>query len=339
MNLSKELLEERITFAFKTSQLYAKNIEEFWVDFYYFLQNEASNKEEEAFSLLEKAVQCFPQSIMFTSLLAISMESKGLEEQSQQVYEQLLVSLNAAEKKDEKEITKAYMSYFKHTRRFQDIKAARQVFAKARKNTSCQHEMYVLAAMTEFHCCKDAITAGKIFELAFKKFSTNTAFICSYLKFLIATSDESNIRAVFERALQTVQGQDVREMWQIFTEYEESFGSGDSEMLMKLLKRKKEALGLRNIDLFSSKPQSPLSVSKPIPKSHTSNPSSNNSIPSRFNSVITSFLNKLPKSEEFDGPKFDVDFIMAVIQRIPEDAIKRKSERLPPIRKKKRNDE
>ena len=48
------------------------------------------------------------------------------------------------------------------------MKAARNVFRKAREDPRTGNQVYVAAAMMEFHCSKDPNIAFKIFELGLK---------------------------------------------------------------------------------------------------------------------------------------------------------------------------
>lgn len=48
------------------------------------------------------------------------------------------------------------------------MKAARNVFRKAREDTRTGYQVFVAAAMMEYFCSKDANIAFKVFELGLK---------------------------------------------------------------------------------------------------------------------------------------------------------------------------
>ena len=53
-------------------------------------------------------------------------------------------------------------------RRRSGVKAGRNVFRKAREDSRSRYQVYVAAAMMEYHCSKDTNIAFKIFELGLK---------------------------------------------------------------------------------------------------------------------------------------------------------------------------
>jgi cleavage stimulation factor subunit 3 len=57
--------------------------------------------------------------------------------------------------------------------------------------------VYTASALIEFYVNKDAVVAGKIFELGIKTFNIGedeyaTTFICRYLDFLICLNDDNS---------------------------------------------------------------------------------------------------------------------------------------------------
>ena len=90
-----------------------------------------------------------------------------------------------------------YIHYMRFLRRTEGIKGSRLIFSKARKSPFCLAEIFVAAALLEFHCSKDPSIAVKIFELGVKRYLSSPVFTLEYLKFLITLNDENSIKFLF----------------------------------------------------------------------------------------------------------------------------------------------
>ncbi len=86
-----------------------------------------------------------------------------------------------------------YIHYMRFLRRTEGIKGSRLIFSKARKSPFCLAEIFVAAALLEFHCSKDPSIAVKIFELGVKRYLNSPLFTLEYLKFLITLNDENSM--------------------------------------------------------------------------------------------------------------------------------------------------
>jgi cleavage stimulation factor subunit 3 len=101
------------------------------------------------------------------------------------------------------ESTNAWIALMQAIRRAEGIKAARQVFAKARKAKPLSHHVFVASgifflyvltlAMMEFHSNDDKVIATKVFELGLKSYPDKSDFVLHYLNFLIQINDEPSI--------------------------------------------------------------------------------------------------------------------------------------------------
>ncbi len=76
----------------------------------------------------------------------------------------------------------------------------------------------------EHHCSKDSNIASKIFELGMKTYSNEPIFLHQYLKFLIDIKDDTNARALFERATNRMDPARARALYETFYEYESMYG-------------------------------------------------------------------------------------------------------------------
>ena len=63
---------------------------------------------------------------------------------------------------------KVYIQYLRFARRTGGVKAARNVFRKAREDTKTGYQVFVAAAMMEYYSSKDPNIAFKVFELGLK---------------------------------------------------------------------------------------------------------------------------------------------------------------------------
>ncbi|KAF9160165.1 mRNA 3'-end-processing protein rna14 [Actinomortierella ambigua] len=132
----------------------------------------------------------------------------------------------------------AWIMFMQYVRRTEGTNQWRKVFGRARRSNGCPYEVYVAAALLEYHCTKDSSVAGKVFEIGYKSFSDEPRYVLHYLEYLIQLNDDSNTRALFERALIGMSPDKARPLWEMFSEYENKFG--DLTAIMKVEKRRRE---------------------------------------------------------------------------------------------------
>jgi len=132
----------------------------------------------------------------------------------------------------------AWIMFMQFVRRTEGTSQWRQIFSRARRSNGCPYQVYIAAALMEYHCTKDSSIAGKVFELGYKTFSDETAYVDQYLEFLIQLNDDSNARALFERALINMSPEKARPLWEKFSEYENKYG--DLGAITKVEKRRRE---------------------------------------------------------------------------------------------------
>ncbi|KAI9228389.1 MAG: hypothetical protein DHS80DRAFT_15684 [Piptocephalis tieghemiana] len=118
----------------------------------------------------------------------------------------------------------AWIAYMRFSRRTEGIKTARGIFSRARKTGLCSHHLFIAAALMEFYNTKEPGVAGRIFELGLKTFSEDAQYISTYLGYLIQVNDDSNIRALFERTINTLPKPDAMGIWRQFLHYESQYG-------------------------------------------------------------------------------------------------------------------
>ncbi|KAJ3284935.1 mRNA 3'-end-processing protein rna14 [Borealophlyctis nickersoniae] len=145
---------------------------------------------------------------------------------------------------NKKSLALVWIVYMRVSRRSQNIKAARQVFSRARKSPHCTYHVYVASALMEYYCNKDSGLAGRIFEVGLKAFNLSedphvSQFVMQYLDFLIGLNDDNNTRALFERALAALPPENAREIWGKFLDYENQYG--ELANVSRIEKRRAEA--------------------------------------------------------------------------------------------------
>ncbi|KAH8101899.1 hypothetical protein BXZ70DRAFT_932395 [Cristinia sonorae] len=119
----------------------------------------------------------------------------------------------------------AWIAYIRFARRAESQRAARDVFAKARKDKWTPWEVYEAAALMEYHCTKASDVAMRIFERGVEKFPHEEELALRYLGFLISVNDDTNARAFFERIVPTFPPERARGLWDRWTRYEYQYGS------------------------------------------------------------------------------------------------------------------
>ncbi|KAG4300845.1 hypothetical protein PCK1_002922 [Pneumocystis canis] len=127
--------------------------------------------------------------------------------------------------------------FMRAIRRTEGIKAARQIFGKARKVPNQAYHIYVASevALMEYHCSKDSTIASKIFDLGLKSFGNDPDYVLHYLTFLINTNDDTNARALYEKTITRLDPSLVKQLHEKLYIYESVFG--DLSTTIKLQSR------------------------------------------------------------------------------------------------------
>ncbi|KAL9079522.1 MAG: hypothetical protein Q9157_001580 [Trypethelium eluteriae] len=124
----------------------------------------------------------------------------------------------------------------------------RATFLEARKRGRILSDVYVASAHLEWQCYNDA-TALKLFDRGIRLFKTDEYFALEYLKYLVATNDGLNLRAVFETSVNQLTSAKLihktKPLFKFFHDYESRFG--ELSQIRKLEKRM--------ADLFPEDPQ------------------------------------------------------------------------------------
>jgi cleavage stimulation factor subunit 3 len=127
------------------------------------------------------------------------------------------------------------------------VKGFRGIFSDARPRGPLSSDVYIASALMEWRCYKDP-SAIKIFERGMKLFPLDEAFILEYVKHLIALSDVTNARVVFESTIPKIMNaadftpeqkrERCRPLFTFMHDYESKYG--DLAQIHKIEKRMAE---------------------------------------------------------------------------------------------------
>ena len=191
---------------------------------------------DEAATLYERAIQTYMRSNMLIHFAYADFEEHRLNvDKARAIYNRLL-DVNEANLKDP---TLAYIQAMRFERRAEGIKSARAVFKRARDDARTNHQVYVAAALMEYHCSTDNNIAFNICNLGLKKYSQNIDYILAYIDYMTHLNEDHNARVLFERVLSpdnptAKQSQPV--IWHEFLKFESQVG--DLQSIKKVEKRR-----------------------------------------------------------------------------------------------------
>ncbi|KAI3975041.1 hypothetical protein MKX01_005152 [Papaver californicum] len=140
----------------------------------------------------------------------------------------------------------AHIQFIRFLRRTEGIEAARKCFVDARKYPNCTYHVFVAYAMMAFCQDRDPKLAHNVFEAGMKRFMHEPAYILEYADFLCRLNDDRNVRALFERSLNSRPPEKSVEVWKRYTQFEQTYGNLAS--ILKLEQRRKEALSRKGED-------------------------------------------------------------------------------------------
>lgn len=248
---NNHIIIKRVTYAYKQCLLCFGHHPNVWHEYASYLEEQVkllSDKEVElSKKLLKEEAALFDRAIkgLMKHNLLIHFAYADFEEMRNDKKKALEIYTNLVEVGHENEqidLTLVYIQWMRFTRRTDGLKAARAVFKRARDEKRCGYQIYVAAALMEYHCTKEQAIACKIFELGLKKFNNCPNFILSYIHFMNSLNEENNTRVLFERVLTTcsLQPKDTIEIWNSFLEFEA--GIGDLSSITKVERRRITAL-------------------------------------------------------------------------------------------------
>ncbi|RZC50999.1 hypothetical protein C5167_019426 [Papaver somniferum] len=183
-----------------------------------------------AVKVYEKALKVLPDSELLKYAYVEVEESRGEIQPAKKIYESLLGD-------GENASALAHIQFIGFLRR---TEAARKYFVDARSYPNCTYHVFVAYAMMAFFQDKDPKLAHNVFEAGMKRFMHVPEYILEYADFLCRLNDDTNVRALFERALNSLPPEKSVEVWKRYTQFEQTYGNLAS--ILKVEQRRKEAL-------------------------------------------------------------------------------------------------
>ncbi|XP_021733243.1 cleavage stimulation factor subunit 77-like isoform X3 [Chenopodium quinoa] len=222
---------KRFVFAYEQCLMYLYHYPDIWYD--YASWHAKSGSVDSAIKVYQRALKALPGSEMLKYAYAELEESRGAVQPAKKIYESLLGDgVNAT--------ALSHIQFIRFLRRSEGVEAARKYFLDARKSPKCTYHVYVAYAMMSFCLDKDPKVAHNIFEAGLKRFMHEPGYILEYADFLSRLNDDRNIRALFERALNSLPPEESVEVWKRFAQFEQTYG--DLASMLKVEQRRKEAL-------------------------------------------------------------------------------------------------
>ncbi|KAL5563013.1 hypothetical protein UlMin_032760 [Ulmus minor] len=228
---------KRIIFTYEQCLMYLYHYPDIWYE--YATWHAKSGSIDAAIKVFQRALKALPDSEMLRYAFAELEESRGAIQSAKKIYETLLGDgVNAT--------ALAHIQFIRFLRRTEGVEAARKYFNDARKSPNCTYHVYVAYATMVFCQDKDPKMAHNVFEFGLKRFMHEPVYILEYADFLTRLNDDTNIRALFERALSSLPPEESVEVWKRFIHFEQTYG--DLASMLKVEQRRKEALSRADED-------------------------------------------------------------------------------------------
>ncbi|XP_057519299.1 cleavage stimulation factor subunit 77 isoform X2 [Amaranthus tricolor] len=235
--IDNTLSNKRIVFSYEQCLMYLYHYPDIWHD--YATWHAKSGSVDSSVKVYQRALKALPDSEMLKYAYAELEESRGAVQPARKLYESLLGDgVNAT--------ALSHIQFIRFLRRTEGVEAARKYFLDVRKSPHCTYHVYVAYAMMAFCLDKDPKIAHNIFEAGLKRFMHEPGYILEYADFLSRLNDDRNIRALFERALNSLPPEESVEVWKRFAHFEQTYG--DLSSMLKVEQRRKEALSRTSDD-------------------------------------------------------------------------------------------
>ncbi|KAI3928601.1 hypothetical protein MKW98_024202 [Papaver atlanticum] len=229
--IDSESFNGQIILAYEQCLMYLYYYPDVWYD--YATWHADNGSIDLAVKVYEKALKVLPDSELLIYAYAELEESRGEIQPAKKIYESLLGDgVNAS--------ALAHIQFIRFLRRTEGIEAARKYFVDARSYPNCTYHVFVAYAMIAFCQDKDPKLAHNVFEAGMKRFMHEPEYILEYADFLCRLNDDTNVRALFERALNSLPPEKSVEVWKRYTQFEQTYGNLAS--ILKVEQRRKEAL-------------------------------------------------------------------------------------------------
>eukprot|EP01119_Soliformovum_irregulare_P000563 TRINITY_DN10397_c0_g1_i2.p1 TRINITY_DN10397_c0_g1~~TRINITY_DN10397_c0_g1_i2.p1 ORF type:complete len:685 (-),score=185.73 TRINITY_DN10397_c0_g1_i2:48-1850(-) len=215
----------RVVFTYNQALLCMYHYPELWFEFAnFYVEN---NRIEESIAVYRRALVALPKCHLLYFAFADLLESNKSIKEATEVYESAL---------QRGENALVYIQYMKFMARTSGVKAARPIFKRARTSPVASYPIFVMSGLMEWQRNKDPQVARNVFDVGMAKFGTDPAYVIEYIRFLSHLNEENNLRVLFERAVSQIPTEKAKEIWNMYSLFENSYG--DLATLTKIEKRK-----------------------------------------------------------------------------------------------------
>ncbi|CAJ1341867.1 unnamed protein product, partial [Effrenium voratum] len=240
LQLGSDELTARVALVYQQASLCCGFFPDLWYDFSAWL--DLGKKEAEATEVLRKGVERFlPKDLTLRLLLAQRYELEPVQlEAADDAYRKLMEDMP-------RPCPLALINFLGYVRRQRGANDFRDTFLEATESSAhCTWEVYVFAAMTEYHVYGAVEAAAGVFRLGMERYGDREpALLAAYVNFLIGCNDLRSARAelsqgVLERLQQAVrdrlanrdESRPLREslsfLWQKWARLENYFGDAEA---------------------------------------------------------------------------------------------------------------
>jgi hypothetical protein len=215
----------RVSHLYKQQLLMFRHHPHVWCDFAEYLAQQ--NKPQKARQVYEEGILACTGSrhaaVMMYFAWADMEELLRESERAVAVYERAIA--HSKELDDSQSITLTYIRFQGFLRRVGHEREARVLAFTAMKSGSCTYHIYLATAEMEYRMTKDPTNVVQLLNAGKKEHGSDARFLQGYAKILWDLNDESNLRALFEQSLPTLDARRSIGLWNMYFAFEKTYGT------------------------------------------------------------------------------------------------------------------
>lgn len=195
LRLERQCLQERVSLLYQQATACLAYHAEIWYDFHAWL--DLCGQGEKATACLRQAVERFlPQDLTLRLIIAQRLEAEPSLEAVDDAYRALLDDMP-------KPCPLAIINFLAFVRRQRGGAEFREAFLEVTESSPhCTWEVYVFAALTEFHVYGSSEAAAGVFRLGLERYGEHEpSLLAAYLNWLIGANDMNSTRAELSRGV------------------------------------------------------------------------------------------------------------------------------------------
>jgi cleavage stimulation factor subunit 3 len=363
LSADKATVNQRVMFAYRKALMTQRGQPVIWLSMVDFCEEQMiaisntpwfgrpSGTDDVGVSLLKQATEANPTSVSLalalTERLELDKKRADLNKETIKGLYEGLVSAIEAKLQDVPDyasmlsdpqhlqaagrLSQAYVHWMSYVRRGEGLAAARAIFTRARKHHLCGPAVYAASAWMEYwHGAKDKVLiASRIFDLGMSKFATWSGdYVLEYATFLQGIKDDTNLRAMLEKALVQLGKDRNLPLWKFYLRHEAVCG-GDVASLKHLEKRMfDQHPSVTYLDVFQLRHEtmnmnvlegaSALQIAQKPLDVNSLSPRNLAIIPGGLPDLVLQFLMRLNGlAYQYDGPTVDFAIVSDLLSKYP----------------------